>query len=352
MVMNFEKYGYERFGVWKSGKPAPDDIKAMIKNDLPVMVYEKIKKLENERVNNILSRIHTYQNISAIFPTSFYFSSNKELSSKGFQNFVDFYHYAFEMKFKFIDFYLDRKYNRALPKGGVEPFIKGDEDLFYGESQLPKNFLLGIILNLIYIVVLMTILYIRQDKLVVLNEKKSIELKIDYKKGNSIFMLCRTELVKNSIFRSLKRKVHVACLDKLTVNFQFNNISVGTLLKYFSKLAKVDEESAKEYLKVLGITDINRKSNLSSEDILKLYAVIKISHEDVKEMIFNDFFKQRSREFESDFFKLLRILEASGKKVVYLSCEMFYPRYKANGKLKEEFETESFPIDYEKITLR
>ena len=53
-VINFEKYGYDKFGVWKSGKPAPKDIKAMIKNDLPVMVYDKIKKAEDERMRSIL----------------------------------------------------------------------------------------------------------------------------------------------------------------------------------------------------------------------------------------------------------------------------------------------------------
>ena len=53
-VMAFEKEFHKRFGVWKSGKPAPGDIKAMIKNELPVMVYQKLKKNEDESMDSIV----------------------------------------------------------------------------------------------------------------------------------------------------------------------------------------------------------------------------------------------------------------------------------------------------------
>ena len=350
-VNTFEKRFYDRFKVWKSGEVAPNDIKAMIQSGQEVE-YKEMRAAEMKRMTDIVKRISVYQTLSSFFPTTFYISTNKELSSKGFQNFMNFYRYSYNMKQDFIKFYIDRKFYHALPQSGVEPFIKGDEDLYYGHSQLPKNFYLGILLNLIYIAVFLVALYRKQTQLTSLNKEEPVTMEVDFSKGNSIFMLCRTEDIKAKIFAGFKRQTNAACLDRIPINFQFNGLRIREVLNFLCKASGAKEDTAVEYLKVLGITELNSRVCLSPEDILKLYAAVKLARAGVEEVILDDFFKQKSREFESEFFKLLKILESSGKKIVYLSCEMFYPRYKANGKFKEEFETESFPMDYEKITLR
>lgn len=351
-VMAFEKEFYRRFGVWKSGEPAPKEVKAMIKNELPGMVYEKLKELENKRMNSILKRIRAYQTISALFPTTFYISSNKELSSKGFQSFVDFYHYAYKMKFKFVDFYLYRKFWLPLPKSGVESFIKGDEDIFYGKCRLPKSFLLGLLVAVGYIAVLLVVLYRIQSKGIKgINEDQMEKPKIDFKNATSILVLCKTDRIKSDIFHFYQCQENSVCIDKMLVNFnsQFSVTRADRVLMYLCRLAGVSYQMAIENLALLGIKDLE-SLKLSEEEILIFYALVKISRNDYEYVVLNDFFKQRSRQFEDSFFKLLTRLEESGKKILYLSCEMFYPKYRLNGKLKVAYDT--FPMKYSEITLR
>jgi hypothetical protein len=347
-LAKFEKDFYKRFGVWKSGeKPAQEDIKAMIESSRE-SVYQKMKNLEDKRLNSILKRIRAYQTISAFLPTTLYISSNKELSSKGFQSFVDFYKYAYEMKFKFVDFYLYRKFYLALPKSGVEPFIKGNEDLFYGSSQLPNSFLLGLVLSILEIVILLFVLYRKHTKGIKKEQAKTV--KIDFKKGNSLFALCKDGKIKGDIFHYYQGQKNAVCIDKIPVNFQFNGLPAHVVLDFLCALSGANKEQAVKYLDILGIKDLNTLQ-LNYEEILKFYLVGKIAKNGIEYIILNDFFKKESREFEEDCFKLLAALEASEQKVLYLSCQMYYPK----TSLDEDITLETFclftlPID--KVTLR
>jgi hypothetical protein len=348
-LMKFEKKGYEKLnGPWKSGKkPAPEDLKAMIESSRE-SVYQKMKNCEDKRMSSIIKRIRTYQTLSAFFPTTLYLSSNKELSSKGFQNFVDFYHYAYDMKFKFVDFYLYRKFWLPLPKSGVEPFIKGNEDLFYGKSQLPKSFLLGLIMSVIYIAVLLVTLYRMQTKGI--KEEKVKSVKVDFNKGNPLFALCKDEKIKSDIFRYYQEQKTAACIDKITVDFHFNGVRADVVLKFLCQLAEAKEEKAIEYLSILGIKDLSTLK-LEYEEILKFYAAVKIAKNGVEFIVLNDFFKQKTREFETDFFKLLSTLETSAQKILYLSCNMYYPKISLDDRMKiDAFCLLPLPID--EVTLR
>jgi len=350
-VMDFERQSYNRFGVWKSGKPAPEDIKAMIESSRE-SVYQKLQNLESKRMDRILKRIRAYQTISALFPTTFYLSSNKELSSKGFQNFINFYRYAYGMKFKFVDFYLDRKFYRPLPKSGVEPFIKGNEDLFYGQSRLPASFLLGFGLTLLYIIAGLLFILYRDHAKVKASLQETKKPQIIFKKDeNTLLVLCKNEQVKGDIFRFYKGLENTVCLDRINANFHFNSLQVKTVLQYFSRLAGVNRDKAVDYLSMLGITDLNTV-NLSSDDILKIYAAVKIAA-DSTYIVFNDSFKMNSRQFEESFFKLLSSLEKTGKKLLYLSCEMPYPKDKDSLEKKINLKNfATFPLQFDKVTLR
>ncbi len=355
-LMKFEKDFYNRFGVFPSGKnAAPKDIKAMIESSRE-SVYQKMKNCEDERMGSIIKRIRTYQTLSALFPTALYLSGNKELSSKGFQNFVDFYLYAYDMKFKFVDFYLYRKFWLPLPKTGVESFIKGNEDLFYGKSQLPNSFLLGLILAVIYIAGLLFILYRMQTKEI--KQENVKPLNIDFNKGNILFALCKDERIKSDISRYYRTQKNTTFIDKINADFPYqlnglNGIKADAVFKYLCRMAGVSEEKAVEYLKAVEITDL-ASLKLSREEILKFYAVLKAA-KDVEYIILDDFLKNEPREFEKDFLKFLGFLENSGKKILYMSCDMYYPKIKdklqetINGKLDDFF---IIPLPIDRVTLR
>jgi len=118
-------------------------------------------------------------------------------------------------------------------------------------------------------------------------------------------------------------------------------------------LAGVSKEKAVEYLKAVGIIDLT-SLKLTREEILKFYAVLKAA-KDVEYIILDDFLKNEPREFENDFFKFLAFLENSGKKILYLGCDMYYPKDKdklketINGKLDDFF---ILPLPIDSVTLR
>jgi hypothetical protein len=345
-VMDFEKRFYERFGVWKSGKIAPNGIKTMIQSGQEIE-YKKLLVNEKKRINDILKRIRIYQSLAAFLPSTFYLSTNKELSSKGFQNFIDFYRYGYEMKFNFIKFYIDRKFYRPLPKNGVEPFIKNNEDLFYGQSRLPQSFFIGLTLSVLYIICLFFVLFrIHTTEI----KKENNNPQIDFEKGqNSIFVLCKDNQIKDEIFRYYEQQ-NATCLDRInTTDFRFYGISLEYMFNYFCSISGVDKEIANENLALLGITDLKKESH-EHDTILKIYAAIKIAA-DSEFIVLNDFLKRESRKLEENVFELLTNLEMAGKKIIYLSTEMYYTRVSLDKKIKVE-NTVTLPLFMDKITVR
>jgi hypothetical protein len=163
-IMAFEKRYYDRFGVLKSGETASEDALAMIRSRWD-NEYKKLREVESERIKRLKRRIDSYQTLSAIFPTTFYLSTNKELSSKGFQSFINFYQHAYDMKHDFVRFYTERKIYRPSKKRGVEPFIKDNEDLYYARSQLPGSFKFGLTISLVWVGVLALLLWYRFSRL-------------------------------------------------------------------------------------------------------------------------------------------------------------------------------------------
>lgn len=347
VMMAYERGLYERFGIWKSGEVAPDEIKKAIENGQK-NEYIKLKEFEGNRAGMISNRVDMYQLVAALFPTSFYKAANKELSSKGFKNFLKFYRYVFKMKYRFIQFYIDRKFYKPFPNTGLEHFINGDENLFFAESQLPGYFWWGIFLNFFYIAALLTVLGKIHSKK---ESRENIKIpKVDFKKGNILFALCKDEQVKRDILRYFQYKEGVACIDKIIMDFRFNGVRPDLVLKFLCRLAKTSEEKTAEYLSILGIGDLS-KIKLKYEEILKFYSAVKLAKNSVEYVILDDFFKQESREFERDFFKLLNNLKAAGYKILYLSCEMYYPK----NSLDEEITLDTFclfPLPIDRVTLR
>jgi hypothetical protein len=353
VMMKLEKRLYDRFGVWKSGKgEASEDIKSAIQSGLQ-NEYKKLQEHENKRLADISRQVNMYQTTAALFPTTFYLSVNKELSSKGFRNFIDFYKYAYEMKYRFIKFYIEKKFHNPVPKEGLEPFIKGKENLFHARSQLPESFGLGLGLSFLYIAGLLAALYRIQVK----EPKKEIKQpQINFKKGeNALLVLCQDDKVKSDIFRFYQARENTSCIDKITVGLDFRYISMETpfVVQYFCRLAGVDREKVNEYLSLLKLKSAGKdlgRSNRFYDDILKIYAAVKIAA-DREYVVLNDFFKMESRQLEEAFFKLLEALKASGKKILYLSCEMPYPKASLAEKINiRNFAT--FPLQFDMVTLR
>lgn len=355
-IMEIDKELINKYGSLKSTEPAAPEIvkavKAAVKNEHMI-----INQRENQRKKKILTKIRQQHTASLFFPVLLYIATNKEISSHGGLSLVDFYSFSQQRKKEFLDYYVKKRFSdqdeidnsKRNPDeiAPVEHFIKTDEDLFYAQSHLPGGFLLGILITLFYITVLCIILHLIHVK----TTKKCFKIpKVDFDTGTTLFALCRDERIKYDIFQFFKNRRDTACINKIIVDFHFNSIRADAVLKFLCGLGRVKSEKAVENLTKVGINNLSTLK-LSGEEILKFYAVVKISGEGGDNIILDDFFKNTTRQFEEDVLKLLAALEAEGKKILYLSCEMYYPKESLTGKIKiENFNLFTLPFD--KITLR
>jgi hypothetical protein len=347
LIMSLERRLIDKFGIYKSGNIAPPEIIRTIKNTLN-NEHKKIRERENRMKNQILKKIKKRQTISSFFPTLFYISVIRETCTPDGMNFIDFYSYSQKRKKQFLNFYIDKKFLSKSKSGYVESFIKADENIFYAKSQ-PGIFWLGIILTLFYILLLFMILFKILSK-----RFKTIEYKnpgIEFQEGqNSAFVLCKDKKLKDDIFRYYEQKEDAVCLEKInTTDLQFDGIDPEDTFNFFCEISGVDKEKAVENLTLLGITDLKKETH-QHETTLKIYTAIKTAA-DREFIVLNDFLKKESRTFEEDFFELIVTLEEMGEKILYLSCEMYFPKISLNEKIHVENFT-TLPLNFDEITLR
>lgn len=124
--------------------------------------FKDIRTLEKKLANEMHANILRFQKLSCLFPSTFYLSAANEISGKGYENFLRFFERILILKWKFIRFYIDKKYYSDF--SGVEPFIKDQENLFYSETVLPRGFFGGVLFALVYILVLFAVSYVRFKK--------------------------------------------------------------------------------------------------------------------------------------------------------------------------------------------
>ncbi|MCP5049615.1 MAG: hypothetical protein GY940_20765, partial [bacterium] len=217
----------------------------------------------------------------------------------------------------------------------------------------PHSFIFGLLVTLLYIGALIFDLY-RIHTRAKGPEPEIHNPEIKFKKGESALLgLCKTVRVREAVFRYLRSQGIVACIDNLSVDFNFNGLPVKTILRFFCRLAVVEEQRAIDYLKKMGLGNLN-KVELTNEDILKIYAAVKIAG-DPSFVVFNNFFEMKSRQFEASVLNLLYDLEKDGHRILFLSCDLpnakeENPIYKEMKKKLETFA--SFPLELGRVTLR
>ena len=210
-VMDEELMLFKKYGDLPLNKDPSDEEKLDNRQSL-FNFNNKIRANLDLLKAQLVSKIKARKFFAALFPTLFYFSICEDASSNSYDRFIEFFDFSKEKKEKFVLFCVDRIY--PLPEPGkssapgpaqpkIENFIKGDEDLFFAESKLPRNFWLGSILSLIWIAVFLGISYRR-----VLNrligepgEIKDFEAELNSKEFN--YLLTGDQGLKNQVHNSL-----------------------------------------------------------------------------------------------------------------------------------------------------
>lgn len=346
LIMEAENRMTSKFGTFKQGMPLTREIETAL-NDTLKREYKEIFDAEESRKNEILGKIKDYQILSALFPTSFY-QSVKSVNAGGL-NFINFYSYCQEKKFEFTRFYFNKRFYRQKETSGIEPFIKGDENIFYARDQLPAGFGIGVVFTLLYILVLFLAGYRRHGKLFASAGTEVFDFQGPVS-GKALFVLCRNLHVKERMV-SYFRDQGAACLRKITAeDFLFDGLEPAVILDHLCRVAGVSPGNAIRLLAVMGIGDISGILP-SHKTVMKIYAAVKTAA-DTQLVVLDDFLKGESKHLEVQVFQLMELLLQQGKKVVYLSCEM----YQTANRLDENIRVDSYEVfsldDINGVTLR
>lgn len=320
-IMAVDKKLIDQYGSLKSNEPAPPEFIKAVKEAVK-KEHGIIMDRENRLKNEMLNKINQDQALSALFPVLLYISTSKEISSQGGLSLVDFYSYCQQLKIDFINFYVNHRFpedgtNSPDHIGRVENFIKDKENLFYAQSKLPGSFTLGVLVTLFYIIILFIITFRMNVKYI--HPGKSLDKPdIDFEKENSLFAYCKNPQVKEDLFTSFKNDGQSICIDRFKIDPIEGPTNARSFFKYLCQLAGANEEKVKNYLSRIN-GDLNQR--LSPDLLQKIYFCIKCSKEGLL-YVFNDFFKNKSLEFERDFLPVLEQLHSEGK-ILYLGVEFY-----------------------------
>jgi hypothetical protein len=168
IFMDWEKNMKEKEEIPQPGEKSSERFKNRLieykQNEL-----KKLQRMEEVMIAQLERNKRTYQLISSFFPTTFYQSVNNEISSRGYNNLVDFCKFALKQKLQFIDIIIEKEYFSNYSK--VEQF--SNDNIYQAHSSFPEYYIFGIILAPLWIMgfVILTF-YLYKKSLYELPEKK------------------------------------------------------------------------------------------------------------------------------------------------------------------------------------
>jgi ABC-type Na+ transport system ATPase subunit NatA len=308
--------------------------------------FKKINALEAKMQADMRDSYRYFQQLSVIFPSTFYLTINNEISSKGYENFFNFYRYIQQLQQQFIRFYFDKRYYSNYKK--IEPFVKGEENIFYAKSRLPGYFLIGVLLTIFYVALLSIAAYSRFKKcLFVLPDKTGPDankLDLSINSGESVVLLTTAGTIINQlynvfsgIFRGFNGKVMVNKEDivpkknKKKEDFVYlcqpdkipGNINAGDFISFFKKLLHIPEEEVRHFVENLKIAQIEKKNinELKEKEKGKLlFALARLKNSRI--YMIHDFAKGMPIDFIAGLKVQVKKLKDEGATILYLSNDI------------------------------
>ncbi len=346
LIMKLEKALFKRFKVWDSSGIAPDEIKKAV-NEALANEFDDLKKMEEERKRQTIRKINWHQFLSALFPTAFYSSMSKEVGSMGHLNYVDFFDYAHAMKYGFLAFYTEKKFDNPYP-GQVEPFINGNENIFKGQSRLPKYFALGLGLTLLGTLLFLYLTY-RQHKQR-FRAGEFITPEIEFPEGeNSQFVLCKNKDIQQTIFQYYLLQPHTVCLEQINPDDFRLGLNPLNLTKHLCRLSGVPLEKT---LKNLEFLEVNQLPDELTDEMIKKIHIAVSTAGNFELLVLDHFLEDESKKLEKNLFHLLAHLDVRGKYILYLSTEMYNPAPKLEEKYKPDGPYFTDDMNYKEISVR
>jgi ABC-type transport system involved in cytochrome c biogenesis ATPase subunit/uncharacterized membrane protein YhaH (DUF805 family) len=154
-MTNFEKRSGKESGEYK-------DNTVQGRRQVAKKFWEKDRKdieaVDEKLKQEISQLIDEYNTWMLWTSTTFYTITCDEVSSRGYQSYLDFFTYLQDLRSKFVRFWIDRVYYHDQKV--LVNFVTNDENLFYSKSHVPKNYWTGVLLHLGVVLLLAVITYL------------------------------------------------------------------------------------------------------------------------------------------------------------------------------------------------
>ncbi len=340
LLMDFEKRASREVGIFKSGKEAPKPVKDMMESYWQ-NEFKTIQAVEEALKNEIKANIRRFETLSIFLPTTFYLSVTNAVSSKGYENFLDFYGYVQELKQKFLRFYIDKKF--YTDHTGVESFVKKDENIYNAGSRLPGNFGLGMAVMVLYIAGGLAASYFGFKRFLFVPPGKAAKdlngLDVELKKGETYVLLTNGSAVNNRLYSFFSGQAGgfkgMVRLDDapLAAGTDFiyicqpgqlpGDLRVSDFIRFVKRLLKVSNKAAAELYIRLEQEHIEDKYFM--ELPLEQRGTILLAAAQLKESavyMFREFVKGTAADFMTHFTGQLERLKARGAAVLYLTDDV------------------------------
>ncbi len=346
ILTDFEKKAFEKTQRYKSidEKKNSDRLSGQ---SYWVNEFKRIQSIEKRMENEIRENARLFQNLSLIFPTSFYIAAANEINSRGYENVIDFYAYVQTLKEQFVRYYINKKFYSNYST--VESFVKGDENIFWARSRLPGNLAAGMAFTLLFIVGFFVLSFFRFKRFLFNQPGTTAEdingLDVELKEGETYVLLTSGSVINNQLynffsgeakgFKEMVRlnNVNLALEENKSKRRDFTylchpgkvpgDINVGDFITFIKNLLKASNKAISELYIQLGIEHIEDKCfmEISAEEIGRiLLAAAKLNKSKI--YMFQDFVRGTPADFVTRFIEELQTLKDQGAAILYLTDDV------------------------------
>lgn len=318
--------------------------------------YAKIRAEEDQFASQTSRFINLRQNVSIIFPSTFYLSVTSELGSQGYQGIKGFYKKVRELKDELIPAFIEKRIeekkaaNEKKPPPQVESFKNFREYIFIGRSSFPKGFAWGIVITLLYIGLSTGLAYRTYIKYLFsipeenLQGLEGLEIEINERTANAV--LGRGVALKNHLYNVLSGRhekfpgtvvVNNEKIENSSGKIDFvyicrsydvpGDIRVKDLLTFVGWMAGVSRNELANFISRLNLHDeINTcLENLPIELRGKLVLEIILLTRQPIYMLY-DFARGMPADFIKEFIERLKQVKEQGASILYLTNDIFLAR--------------------------